>query len=464
MSDRTDGWLNRSVASLWNLGHAVADRFRPQNATTPVQLEEIFRRFENGGGVTWSGESVSETRAMQTRAVNSCIGILADTQSMLPLDLLRQDPETGKKTPARDLPLYDLLKTAPNDWQTSFEWREMGVQHLELRGNFYNLIVRDGRSRVIELIPMDARRVEPVQDKTTMAISYRWTRQDGVQIDLAQRDVFHVRGRSTDGIRGVSTISWHRETIGEALAVQRQGGRFWSNAARPMAVLEVSEGADIDEDAQKDLRADFEEMYQGGDNAYKTAILPGGIGFKPLSMSMEDAQFLETRKFGRTEIAGIFRVPPHLIGDLEKATFSNIENLSLQFGVYTITPRCVRWEQAIGRDLVPDPTVFAKHNINALLRGAAKDRAEALQIQKRNGVISPNDWREMEDLNRRDDPGGDRYTIESNMQDDTQATLNAPAATGPREPAAEPSVEPPAEPPAGGPNDNRKLRVVPGRD
>ncbi len=390
--------------------------FRPRNQTntltTSQELEQALRTVF-AGGVSKSGTNVTPETAMRQATVYACIRVIADSIAHLPLVVYRRDGE--KRIPQRKKRIYQLLHDRPNEWQTSFEWRELLARDIEMRGNGYSLIVRNARGEPDELIRVHPDLMEPMQDEKTLKITYAYTKPDGRKVSLTQKEVFHVRGPGDNGLSGMDPIRYFRETIGDAISQQEHGSRFFSNGAKPLGVLEVPMGVKIGDAATAALRADFESAYSGGENAHKTAILPGGLTYKPVTISMQNAQFIESRQFSRTEIAAIFRVPPHKVGDLSRATFSNIEHQALEFVVDSLMPRLVRFEQAISRDLLNDSALFAKFNVAALLRGDFKSRQEGLQIQRRNGVVSANEWRALEDFNPRDDDGGNAYIIEANM-------------------------------------------------
>lgn len=412
---------------------------RPQAASglteygnLPAGLAELVR---GTAAPTIAGVPVSPDRAMGVSAVYACVRILRTTLSHLPLVLYRTDGR--RREPATADPLYRLLHDQPNEWQTSLEWREGQQSDIELRGDGFSLIVRGFGGRVVELVPLPPDAIEVIQDRATMRLTYRLTKANGQRVDYPRRDILHIRGAGT-GIRGVSPIRLHRETVGDAIAMQQHGSRFFSNGAKPLGALywELPDGLkpDLSEAARKELKADMEAMYQGGENAHKPLLLPFGLKYDQISISMEDAQYIEGRKFSRQEIFSIFGVPPHKAGDLDKATFSNIEHQALEFVTDAIVPRAVRWEQAIKRDLLAgDPDRYVRHTIDGLLRGDAKSRAESLQIKRRNGVISANEWRELDDMNPRDDAAGDGYIIEANMRpDDGTDPVKSPPANGGR--------------------------------
>lgn len=389
-------------------------RAQSNTLTTSEDLAQALSAVLHGPAK--SGAAVTPDTAMRQATVYACVRIIAESIAHLPLVVYRRDGES--RIPARDLRVYTLLHDRPNEWQTSYEFRELLTKDQELRGNGYARIVRNYRGEPDELIYLPSDLVRPQQDRRTLAVSYQYSQPGGKTVVLDRDEVFHIRGMG-NGLVGLDPVSYYRETVGDAIAQQEHGSRFFSNGAKPLGLLEVAAGTNIGPAAQKALRDDFNLLYSGSENAHLTAVLPGGVSYKPVGISNENAQFLESRAFTRTEICGLFRVPPHKVGDLSRATFSNIEHQALEFVTDALLPRLVRWEQAIARDLLDDPALFAKFNVAALLRGDFKSRQEGLQIQRRNGVISANEWRALEEFNPRADDGGDAYIIEANMMADT---------------------------------------------
>ena len=368
---------------------------------------DVFNTYDTTAGV-----KVDHNLALSMAAVYSCVNTLAQGISQLPLFLVRNDGSGGdKKQRAIDHPLYDLLHSKPNTIQTSYQFRQMLMAHLALRGNAYAEIQRNRRGDIIALWPWHPNlvRVETVG----WEIKYWFQTVGGVEVGVPAVDVLHLRGLSFDGVMGVSPISAVRETFGEGYAAQKFGASFFKHGAAPtfMLVNPNPQGKKIAE-----IRKAFENIHTGLENAQRIAVLDAGwepraIGLKPI-----DAQFIETRKFNRTEIAGIFRVPAHFIGDLEKATFSNIENLALQFVQHTLQPWLVNWEQQMGVTLLTQTerkTLKFEHSVDGLLRGDTKSRWEAYTKAINWGVLSPNEVRDLEGRNPRE--GGDAYLTPVNM-------------------------------------------------
>ncbi len=411
------GMINRAAAAIWRLG----DAFRPRaegssTITTSEDLEKVFRRM-GWGGISISGAVVSLTSAQRLAAVASCERVRSQTLAHLPCVTLRKDGK--KKEPATDLPVYRLLHDKANDHQTSYQFRRTLFRDQFYRGNAYALKVVGVGGRLLELRRLHPDCVEPKQDKQTGRVTYEYRRPDGATIIFERSEILHLWEVSEDGIKGLNQIALYRETIGDGIALREHGSRFFSNGAKPLGVLQAA--AKIPPESKADMRSDFESLYAGPENAHKIAILDQGVEYKQVGISMEDAQYLDARKFNRAEIAGLWGVPPHKIGDLERSTNNNIEHQGLEFVTDCIGPAAVCFEQSCNSDLLGnDPELYVKLNLNALLRGDFKTRQEGLLAQRRAGVINANEWRAFEDLNPRDDVGGDQYIVEENMTDQTK--------------------------------------------
>ena len=362
-------------------------------------------------GASSSGKSVSEKTALQTTAVYACVRILAETIASLPLHTYRYSP--GGKEKAQDHPLYPLLHSEPNPEMTSFVFRETLMGHLLLWGNAYAQIIRNGRGTVMALYPLLPNKM--LVNRTDQGILYYQYEKDGRTYFLGNQDVLHIPGLGFDGLVGYSPIAMAKNAIGMAIATEEYGAKFFANGASPGGVLEHP---GVVKDSGK-IRESWNAVYQGSGNAHRVAVLEEGMKFQPIGIPPEQAQFLETRKYQLNEIARIFRIPPHMIGDLEKSSFSNIEQQSLEFVMYTLDPWVIRWEQAIQRALLSGGEkrqYFVKFNVDGLLRGDYQSRMNGYAVGRQNGWLSANDIRELENLNRiSPELGGDLYLINGNM-------------------------------------------------
>ena len=362
-------------------------------------------------GSTTSGKTVNERTAMQTTTVYACVRILSETLASLPLHLYRHT-DSGKEK-AVDTSLYRLLHDEPNPEMTSFVFRETLMSHLLLWGNAYGQIIRDGRGKIIAIYPLLPDRME-VDRTPTGEIFYQYRKDTGT-VTLSKMDVLHIPGLGFDGLIGQSPIAMAKNAIGMAIATEEYGAKFFSNGANPGGVLEHP---GIVKDPAR-IRESWNAVYQGSGNAHRVAVLEEGMKFTPIGIPPEQAQFIATRKFQLNEIARIFRIPPHMIGDLEKSSFSNIEQQSLEFVKYTLDPWVVRWEMALQKALLTDSEkkeYFIKFNVDGLLRGDYQSRMSGYAVGRQNGWLSANDIRELEDLNRIPaELGGDLYLINGNM-------------------------------------------------
>lgn len=369
-----------------------------------------------GGRTTATGVNVNENTALQSTAVFACIRILAETIASLPLPMYKRLSGRGKIR-APDHYLYSVLDEVANSEMDSFVFRETMQGHLGSWGNAYSEIEYDMAGRIRGLWPLRPDKTWPERNKSTGKIEYRTLLPDGTNAILPFERVFHIPGFGFDGLVGYNPIRLFRETIGMALAVEEYGARFFGNGAKPGGVLEHP--GTLSKEAQERLRGSWNEMHQGLSKQHRIAILEEGMSYKQIGIPPEDAQFLETRKFQTAEIARIYRIPPHMIGDLERATFSNIEHQSIEFVVHTIRPWLVRWEKAIKfRLLTPSERrrYFAEHLIDGLLRGDIKSRYEAYAIARQNGWMNGDDIRELENMNPMPDGLGEIYIVNGNMK------------------------------------------------
>lgn len=355
---------------------------------------ERYLSWTIGTGTSASGIAVSPQTAMQSAAVYSSVKVLAESIGMLPLNLYRKEANNAR-TLLSDHPLHVLCHDQPNEWMTSVEFWEMMVMSLNLRGNAYAYINRNRSGQVVELLPLQPDMVQ-VEMSTDFQLEYRISMPDGAFKRLGVGEIFHIRGLTLNGWLGISPIAYARESIGLALATERFGGQLFKNGAKMGGVLEHP--GKLSKESYERIKTSFDEAHSG-DNAHKTALLEEGMKFARISLSANDSQFLDTRKYQRSEIAAIFRVPPHMIGDLERATFSNIEQQSLEFVNYSLMPWLVRIEKAIKRDLMtPDErkTMTAKFNVSGLLRGDASARSALYHNGILDGWMTRNEARAAE--------------------------------------------------------------------
>ena len=414
------------IKSLFGFGQA---RDKPVDKAADAGYSFLFGR-------TTSGKPVNERTAMQTTAVYACVRILAEAIASLPLHVYEYQDDGGKKL-VHDHPLYYLLHDEPNPEMTSFVFRETLMSHLLIWGNAYAQIIRDGAGRVLGLYPLLPDKME-VQRDDRGNIYYVYSRNSDENpmfkeygnIKLKAEDVLHIPGLGFDGLIGYSPIAMAKNAVGMTLACEEYGASFFANGANPGGVLEHP---GVLKDPSK-VRESWNSVYRGVSNAHKIAVLEEGMKYQQIGIPPEEAQFLETRKFQINEIARLYRIPPHMVGDLDKSSFSNIEQQSLEFVKYTLDPWVIRWEQSLQRSLLlpgEKGKYFIKLNVDGLLRGDYQSRMNGYAVGRQNGWFSANDIREMENMNPiPDEEGGNLYLINGAMTKLADAGAFAKTDTG----------------------------------
>lgn len=371
-----------------------------------------------GGRPSSSGMVVNADTAREVAAVYSCVKVISEDIGKLPLIMYKQDTN-GNKERAVNHSLYAVLHDRPNPVQTPIEWREMMVSHMLLRGNAYSQIITDGSGQVSALWPLHPDRVTPKWIKIVNGIPVKaWDYQpmNGEKVTLMEGQVIHFRGLGDDPLKGLNPIEYHRETIGIALAAQEFGAKFFGNGMLSSGVLEHP--GQLKPDAKKMLAQQWESLHHGIGNAHKTAVLEEGMKYSSLTINAKDAQYLESRKFQKVEVASIFRVPPHKIMDLDRATYSNIEQQSIEYVTDTLLPWMTRIEQRVKVDLMTEKDrkkYYAEHLADAQLRGDTTSRYNAYAVGRQWGWLSANDIRKRENMNLLPDEQGDQYLVPMNM-------------------------------------------------
>lgn len=384
---------------------------------TPDKIASALQSYQ-----TVTGQSINTATALQVTTVFACIRVLAESVGMLPCKLYKT---TGRTTAAAwSHPLYRLLNVAPNNYMTAQEFWELLITCLCLRGNFYAYKNTIG-GEVRELLPMDPARVTPKLG-TNWEPVYRVRFPSGDVRDLGQDEIWHVRLLTLDGLTGLSPISYARQAIGLALSTEEHGMRLFTNSAVTSGILTTDQA--LTDTAFKRLKDDLSSNHEGLTNAHKPLVLEMGLDWKPTALNMEDSQFLATRGYQRDEICSIFRVPPNLAGNVDKMTLNNIETFGTQFINYALMPYLTRIEARANVGLLSEKDQgkhYVKFNAGALLRGDLKSRYESYATAINWGILSPNECREHEDLNPRDN--GDLYLTPMNMTTKPEAAANANA-------------------------------------
>ena len=347
--------------------------------------------FEPVGMKTAAGMRVTPANAMTLPTVFSCVRVLAESFAVMPFVLYREGRRSGKVT---DHWAYRLFAKRPNRFQTPFEWRLMLQGHLALRGNAFCQIVANRRGEILELLPLHPDRM-PVEMLDNGSYRYRYLDHKGEHVYFTRGEVWHLRGLSSDGIVGLNPIEVAREAIGEGLAMQSYSARFFANDARPGGWIEVP-GAFADQTTREGFRESWQKTYGGG-NTRKVAVLDRGMKYHELSLNNSDAQFIEARGYKVPEICRIFRVPPHKIADLTRATFSNIESQSIEFWTDTMLPWAEAWESSIECFLLgEDSGLEAEFDMRRMMRGDSAARTAYYQGGIQSGWLTRNEAREAE--------------------------------------------------------------------
>ena len=383
-----------------NISPRAQDSGGGQVIATSADLERAVAAAVSGGA------SVTAESAMRNAAVYACVRIRAGVPANMPLDLKRRvDDRT--RVDASDDPLWAVLRRRPNGWQTPSQFKRLLQAHVLLRGNGYAQKVVS-RGRVIGLNPLHPDRMTVTQNRD-LTLKYDYVTGDGRRVTFNQNEIFHLVGMTLDGVVGVSVISYARNAIGLAVDMERHGAATFRNGARPSSVLKHP--GRLGKEGQEFLRASLDDYRTGGDREGKVLVLEEGMDVSNISMTAEDAQWIESRKFSRSDIAMFFGVPPHMIGDTEKSTSwgSGIDSQTQGFLAFSAEDDLTAWEETVNRDLInpEQPNLYARFNRSSLVRGDIKTRWESYVRGMQWGVYSPNEVRGMEDENPRD--GGDVY-------------------------------------------------------
>lgn len=412
--------LKHLLQRIWLGGDAAALRSSLENPNTTLSDPAPWL-IAAAGGASATGVSVTPESAMRLSAVYSCVRVIAEDIASLPLHVYR--PLKRGKEQAKDAVAYRVLHDAPNAMMTSFAWREMAMAHVLLWGRAYAEIEFNRRGDVIGLWPIAPWLVRPQLVPGGMDLQYKVTLPNR-GLTLPSWKVLDLPGLSFDGLNALSVIGAARNAVALGMAAEEFGGRFFGNSSRPAGYLKIPPGVKAGD--AKDVLKSWNDSNRGLDNAGRTAVLMAGAEWQQIGLTNDEAQFLETRKFQVTEIARMFRVPPHMIADLDRATFSNIEHQALQYVVHTLRPWLVRIEQELKRKLFADSDLTPEFSVQGLLRGDIKARSDYYVKGRQWGWLSANDVRELENQNPIE--GGDTYLTPANMQD--AADIESPARDG----------------------------------
>lgn len=362
-------------------------------------------------GTTASSQYITEEFSLNISAVWACVQLLADSISTMPLHLFERTPQ-GRKLIDNHHAIEIIHR--PNEYISQLDLIYHLMVGVTLWGNGYARLHRDNASRITKISLLQPTDVTPILSPDDI-LFYR-VKGENVNYE----DIIHLKGLSVDGIVGKSPIQVHRENLILTNNVQSYGSKFFTEGGNTAGVFEYPSA--LKEDAFKRLKMQLAEQFQGIKNAHTPLLLEGGMKYNRINIPLEDAQFLGTRKFQKNEIATIFKVPPHMIGDLERATFSNIEHQAQEFITYSLMPYLVKLETELNFKILLTSErnrFYFKFNIKGLLRSDSKTRSEYYKNLNLIGVYSPNEIRELEEMNGYE--GGDSHYIQQNMQTTAEA-------------------------------------------
>ncbi|KMN24338.1 portal protein [Pseudomonas helleri] len=390
-----------------------------KSSSQAIDTSEKLAKALGEGYESNSGQRVTTNSAMQQLVVFNCVRVLAESMGMLPCQLLKKTDRV--RLPATGHRLYPLITMAPNSYMTAQEFWELLVACLCLRGNFYAYKV-SALGNVGELLPLNPDIVTP-KLKDDWTVEYNVNFKSGTKV-LTQDEIWHVRLFTLDGLNGLNPIAYARQALGLGQAMDAHAAKLFTNGAVTSGVLRTEQ--ELSPEAFDRLKTEFQGEHMGVANAYKPMILEMGLDWKPISLSAQDTQFIESKKLTEAQICGLFRVPPHLVASMEKMTLNNIEHMGMSFVNYSLVPIMTRIEHRIQVGLLNEKdrlTHYAKFNAGALMRGDLKGRYEAYAKGIQWSILSSNECRDLEDMNPRE--GGDVYLTPMNMTTKPEAADDA---------------------------------------
>lgn len=397
---------NMNLIQRIGLNLAFGKRSAQLYLSNPTGWADIF------GTKSKTGVTVNETKALQMSAVFACVRVISETIASLPYHTYER--LTRGKQKAINHPVYNLLKDRANPEMTSYTWRQVTAAHAAIWGNAYSEIEYNEAGYPVALWPLLPWKMKIQRNQTTKDLEYVYTRPDGTPKVFSRWQIWHLKPLSMDGLTGISPIAYAKESIGLGLAMEEFGALYFGNGTNLGGFIQTDQK--IGDETYKRLKKDMNEKYEGLSNSHRLIILEQGLKYEKAGIPPQDSQFLESRKFQALEIARIFRVPPHMIGDLERATFSNIEEQGINFVTYTLRPWIVNIEQESNTKLftsTEQSRYFTEMLVDALLRGNIQTRYAAYAVARQNGWMSINDIRELENMNPIE--GGDDYMVPLNM-------------------------------------------------
>jgi len=378
--------------------------------------DEYIREFMSGGDGSGSDFTITDQTALKYATLYACCRVLAEAFASTPIGEYKKDFNTGDRKPTDDTGLFDILRNVPNEEMSAYNFHEVCMYQLNLNGNFVCKRIVNRFDEVIGLYPYDFHKIDIERNESTNKIEYTIRKNNGVgTITKSRKDLFHVVGNSLNGVVGMSPISYAASAIKLGMTYEIYGQQLFKNGALPSGNFEHP--TFLKEEAYLRLKKDLKDNWQGLINAGKPMLLEDGLTFNPITFSPVDAQLLDSKKFQKEDVCGVYRVPLHLIQNLDKATYSNIEHQSLEFVMYTMLPWFKRYETSVNTQLLTkaqrEDGYYFEFNMAGLLRGDFKSMSEAFSKGRQWGWLSVNDIRRM--LNLNSIPNGDIYLQPMNM-------------------------------------------------
>lgn len=379
-------------------------------STTDADFAKLFNTNS-----TYAGRTVNADTAMQQGTVFTCVRIISETVGTLPAGAEQED-RAGNVTPVHDYDLSGLLFDSPNSDMDGVEYIEAKAANLALQGNGYSLLSKRTSGGITSVYPIASDHMEVTRNRDTGAPVYRMNDR-GKWTVVPRELIWHVKGFGTNGLIGFSPIGFQRNMIGMALATEEFQSRFFSNGAAPSWLVTIPQWLNKE---QRDIaRENLNNLWGGLQNAYRAQLLEGGMSAVAATMPLQDAQFLELKGSTKKDIFGMYRVPPHMGGDLEQSTNNNIEQQAQEFVTYCILPYLRRLEKSASKWLIPAADrvkgIRLRFNLDGLLRADAAARGELYSKLLINGVLNRNEVRGLEGRNRVNQPSMDTYTVQSAM-------------------------------------------------
>jgi HK97 family phage portal protein len=383
-------------------------------STETKSADDVLRDLLAGSN-SKSGQSVTLTSALEVPVVLGIARVIAEGVAQVPWKLYQRIGEG--RIEARDHPLFYLLHRRPNEWQTSFEFREQIMLHLVLAGNAFVFVNRSSNGSIIELLPYEPGSVT-VKRRDDMSMEYRIRLANGSDVVIPRQNMWHVRGPSWNGYLGLDAVKQARNAIGMSMAMEEFGSALFANGARPGGLISTEQPLKAEQ--VKAIKDQWASAQAGSGNAMKTALLHSGLKYQPLSWNADEAQFIEAQKRVILNLCAAFRVNPIMVQQTEgSAAYASVEQMFLAHLVHTLMPWYERIEQSAEIGLLTEAErkagFYTKLEAKGLMRGTAKERAEYMQIMRQNGVITANEWRDYEEMDRSTDPRADQLEPAANL-------------------------------------------------